>query len=626
MTAREKLYNFLEARPSGATAMELTSLLFSGCGSDSEFASRFIDRMLGGDPNFAAEAASGVWRLAAAEPLRIQLTEAEYVVVDLETTGGRPGPGAIIEVGAYRMRGQRLIDSFQSLVRPGSVIPRFITRLTSINNEMVATAPSIERVLTAFRSFLGDAVMVAHNAAFDFAFLDFEFRRLFGIGLRNPVLCTLRLARRLLPSLRRRGLDSLAEHFGLSTQGRHRGLGDARMAAEVLSIFIDSASKLGIGRLDLLLDWQHQGAGRRRIERHIPPEVIAALPQSPGVYLMRNERGELLYVGKARRLRSRVASYFNGGLGRKAKVLDLVAHLHAVETRVTRSSLEAALLEARLIREHKPPYNRALRSAPPAWFVRVDLMDPFPRLTLSRKLSARRGILQLGPFVGRQGLDRAVRALARRFGLRTCVGRLVPAPDRSPCIYGQIGHCAAPCNERIGADAYAERVRQVISFLRGRAAPVMGALVQARELAARAMRFEEAARAQREIESVRRLAIRNDRLSQAVVENNLLIVTGRPEEDTPAVHVVLSGRLALSRELDSSAAAEEVSGFVTANYECYRARPVAREELEPMATVARWLRERAPDEGRLIYLNGPALDPQLLRAAMPAAPIAQTAT
>ena len=103
-------------------------------------------------------------------------------------------------------------------------------------------------------SFLGDAVMVAHNAQFDFGFLDFEFRRVFGIGLTNPVLCTIRLARRFLPSIKRRRLDAMAEHFGLSTEGRHRGLGDARMAAELLSILLDIARQSGINRLDLLLD------------------------------------------------------------------------------------------------------------------------------------------------------------------------------------------------------------------------------------------------------------------------------------------------------------------------------------------------------------------------------------
>src|SRR5205814_214518 len=104
------------------------------------------------------------------------------------------------------------------------------------------------------------------------------------IGLLNPVLCTLRMARRLLPSIRRRRLDLLAEHFGLSTAGRHRGLGDARMAAELLSIFLEMTSQMGLNRLDRLLDQYSRGVSGRHIERHISSNVIAALPQRPGVY------------------------------------------------------------------------------------------------------------------------------------------------------------------------------------------------------------------------------------------------------------------------------------------------------------------------------------------------------
>ncbi|MFZ0888964.1 MAG: exonuclease domain-containing protein, partial [Candidatus Binataceae bacterium] len=395
-SAREKLYTFLETRPAGADARELAGLLFSGAGADPEVAPRAVRHLLGGDPNFAFDPVSGRWSLSRSQSLRVPIDEARYVVVDLETTGGRVAPGAITEIGGYRMEGLRIAESFQSLVRPRMPIPRFVTRLTSITNEMVASAPPIEEVLPAFREFLGDAVMVAHNAQFDFAFLDYEFRRLFGIGLTNPVLCTIRMARRFMPSLKRRRLDALAEHFGLSTAGRHRGLGDARMAAELLAIFIEIARKAGIGRLDLLLDYQHRGAAGRRIERHVPPEVIAAMPREPGVYIMRNARGDLLYVGKAKRLRDRVASYFNGGLGLSAKTVELVGHVWEIETRRMRSSLEAALLEARMIRELKPPYNKTLKGAAPAYFIRLDLMDPFPRLALAARMSARRGAMHLG--------------------------------------------------------------------------------------------------------------------------------------------------------------------------------------------------------------------------------------
>ncbi|MGH7933850.1 MAG: exonuclease domain-containing protein [Candidatus Binataceae bacterium] len=626
-TAREKLYNFLEARPAGADARELTGLLFSGAGSDPEIGARVIHGLLGTDPNFVFDCESRLWSLRKSACLKLPLDQARYVVVDLETTGGRAAAGAIIEIGAYRMEGRRIGASFQSLVRPWMPIPRFITGLTSISNDMVCAAPPIEAVLPAFRDFLGDDVMVAHNAAFDHSFLDFEFRRLFGIGLTNPVLCTIRLARRLLPSVKRRRLDLLADHFGLSTEGRHRGLGDARMAAELLSIFIEIATQMGLGRLDRLIDFQHRGRAGRRIERHVPPEAVAVLPQTPGVYLMRNQRGDILYVGKATRLKERVGSYFNGGIGINAKTAELVSHVWAVETRTTRSALSAALMEARLIREIKPPYNRMLKAVTPAYFIRLDLMDPFPRLMVARKLGARRGLMYLGPFIGRRNLDHAVRALSRILGLRVCAGRLDPDEDFSPCIYGQMGHCAAPCNLAVSEDAYGERVRQAIGFLRGRCGPVLGELARAREQAAAAMRFEEANRYHRDLEALATLANRATRLSRVVTENNVVIVIGAGQAVDasasatadaalahPVAYVVLGGRLALTRELDSPTAASAIAAFIRDNYDRYRMRPVVREELEAMAIVARWLRERDPSDGRLIYLTGPSFDPQSIEA------------
>jgi DNA polymerase-3 subunit epsilon len=636
-TAREKLYAVLEGRPAGATAAELTALLFHGTAADAELNSRLIHGLIGADPNFAFDPATAFWSLRRSINLRIPLDEASFVVVDLETTGGRPEPGSIIEIGAYRVVCGRLTASFQSLIRPRMRIPRFVEGLTSITNEMVLAAPPSEEVLPAFREFLGDAVMVAHNAQFDHAFLNFEFRRLFGIGVTNPLLCTIRLSRRLLPSLRRRRLDALAEHFGLSTAGRHRGLGDARMAAELLTIFLEMAPKMGITRLDRLLDWQHRGVSGRRLERHVPPEAIASLPRTPGVYLMRNQRGDLLYIGKATRLKDRVASYFNGGITLNAKTADLIGHVHAIETIPAASPLEAALTEARMIRELKPQFNRMLKSAAPAFFIKLNLSDPFPRIQLTQKLGIRTGVMYLGPFIGRRNLDHSVRILARLMGLRTCSGKLAPDPDFSPCIYGQMGHCTAPCNGSIGEDSYNDSVRQAISFMRGRTGAVMGEIAQARDRAAELMRFEEANRHQRELRALSAFSDRATRLSRSLVENNLVIVikpvagiasssdadsSGGMLAASRMVYVVLSGRLALTRPcagfdgMPVQSHVDAITEFIADNFERYRMRPVARPELEAMTIVGRWLRERDPADGELTYLTGPQADATAIARAL----------
>jgi excinuclease UvrABC nuclease subunit len=380
------------------------------------------------------------------------------------------------------------------------------------------------------------------------------------------------------------------------------------MAAELLSIFIEMAAKVGLTRLDRLIDDHQRGAAGRRIERHIAPEEIGSLPIAPGVYLMRNERGDLLYVGKARRLRDRVGAYFNSSVS--AKTADLIRHVWKIETRETRSSLEAALLEAQLIRELKPPFNRMLKSVAPAFFIRLDLIDDFPRLVVTQKMTRRRGVMFLGPFVGKRGVDHSARTLSRLLGLRTCTGRIEPHADFSPCIYGQMGHCSAPCNLSIDASAYEDRVRDAVGFLRGsRTGSILGGLAKARDQAAAAMRFEEANRFHRDLESLATLSARVSRLSQVVTENNLVIVTGTGEDR--AVHVVLSGRLAMTRQLDSPRAGDDVSRFIANNFERYRALPIARAELEPMMIVARWLRERR-DEGRVINLNCAQFDPAML--------------
>jgi DNA polymerase-3 subunit epsilon len=599
-SVREKIYSYLADRPAGVSAEELVSTLVRG-GPSMELGPRLIHQLLGDDPNFVFEPATGAWTLARNRSLKVPLDEASFVVVDLETTGGRLGPGMITEIGACRMRGGLVVESFQTLVRPLGPIASFVSRLTSITDEMVRDAPPIEQVIPAFRAFLGDAVMVAHNAAFDYGFLDFEFRRIFGIGLPNPVLCTLSLSRRFLPSLRRRRLDAIAEHFGLSTENRHRAFGDARITAEIFAVFLDMARARGISRLDRLLDMQTRSLTGRRIERHVKPEVIAAIPDQPGVYLMRDERGQLLYIGKAGRLRKRVASYFNAGLGIKAKVADLICHIHQIETRTTSSTLEAALLEARLIREHKPPYNRMLKGAPRTRFIKLDLSDDFPRLSVTTTMSARRGILYAGPFIGVAGVETAIDALSRHLGLRTCTGRLTPAEDFSPCIRGQIGRCSMPCNMTIDEDEYAVRVRRAVEFIRGRGGALTAELASARDRAAAAMRFEEANRFHRDLQSLVVLSHRVNRLAQIVTENNLLILLGPPQART--AYVVLSGRLAMKMAIDTADAIDRIANFVCNNFEVYRARPVHPAELEEMTIVARWLRERTPEDGKIVFIS-----------------------
>lgn len=194
-----------------------------------------------------------------------RLSRLSYVVVDVETTGTSAGRGdRITELAAVVVRDGRIGRSFHTLVNPERPIPRYVTQLTGISWAMVRDAPRFGEVRDAVRDVLGDHVFVAHNAPFDWAFVNMELDRAGGAPLENPRLCTVRLARRLLSHLPRRSLDHVTAHYGIAVDDRHRALGDAMATAQVLTRLLDDAFARGCDTwadLDRLL---HPAAAARR--------------------------------------------------------------------------------------------------------------------------------------------------------------------------------------------------------------------------------------------------------------------------------------------------------------------------------------------------------------------------
>jgi DNA polymerase III subunit epsilon len=199
------------------------------------------------------------------------LGDLAFTVVDVETTGTRPGFGdRVTEIAAVTVHRGRVIDSFESLVNPGIPISPWITRLTGISNSMVADAPRFPEICAAVMARLRDTIFVAHNARFDWAFLSMEVERASGARPEGSTLCTVRLARRLLPHLRRRSLDFVANHYGVTIESRHRAGGDAFATALVLTRLLDEAAARGCrtwGELSALVS----GASRRKGKRSAMP-------------------------------------------------------------------------------------------------------------------------------------------------------------------------------------------------------------------------------------------------------------------------------------------------------------------------------------------------------------------
>jgi DNA polymerase III epsilon subunit family exonuclease len=238
--------------------------------------------LLGTDPRFAVSG-EGVWSLAAPSspplarpeqlslPLR-SLREEEWVVVDLETTGGSALRGhRVTEVAAVCVSGGRITETYATLVNPARAIPRFITSLTGITEAMVAAAPHFHEVAGRVSEVIDGRVFVAHNAAFDWRFLSHEMRQATGMSPVGRQLCTVRLARKLLPELPSRKLDALAYYFGVEIENRHRALDDAVATAKVLIRLIDMAEDRGAEDWEALEVLLKRRARRKRKKRTAMP-------------------------------------------------------------------------------------------------------------------------------------------------------------------------------------------------------------------------------------------------------------------------------------------------------------------------------------------------------------------
>jgi DNA polymerase-3 subunit epsilon len=590
-------------RPGGATPEELIGLVFTARGRDPEFGPRFLSSLLGADARFRFEPDRGRWRATVHDVLVRSIDDVPFVVFDLETTGERPAPDTITEIGAVRLERGRVTGTFSTLVRPGRPIQPFVVRLTGITDDMVADAPRIGEAIDRFRAFIGDAALVAHNAAFDLGHLEAAHEHLTGARLGRPVLCTIKLARRLLPELRRRSLDTVASTLGIACFDRHRALPDARIAADVFAVFLERARERGIDRLDALLDFQQSAADGLPFVVHVPRQRLDDVPAVPGVYHLLGADGRLLYVGKARRLRERLSSYFANARGHSRKTLDLIRHVYDFRIQETGSELAASLLEARQIREHKPPYNRQRRHLPRVGFVKLSVTNAYPRLWITQRLAADRTV-HVGPFAGREAAERAQTVLARTFGLRTCAGSLAPSPDMAPCMLGQIGSCPAPCAARVDREAYRRRVDACLAFLDGCDEEPLARLTAERERLSTALRFEAAARVQRDLDQLEIIRRRQRTLAWVVTRQNFSVLLPGINAGAAQLYVVLGGRVAIEAHVTASADLLAVTRLVRDRYDRYQAAPLGREDVEGATILAAWLRDRG-QEGILLPLDGP---------------------
>jgi len=272
-----------------------------------------------------------------------------FTIIDVETTGRT---NRITEISIFRHDGHKVVDEFTSLVNPQQTIPYHITVLTGIDNAMVEDAPIFEDIADTILEITEDAIFVAHNVNFDYNVIRNEIKHI-GKDFRRKKLCTVRLSRKLIPGFPSYGLGKLCKSLDIPIEDRHRARGDA--AATVILFEMLYKKEDDLSTINHFLNPRSREA---TLPSHLPSKIFNGIPHKPGIYLFRDKRGKIIYVGKAIDLKKRVLSHF---YSKRKKSLDLCRETRNIEFKLSRSELLALLMEEAAIKQHYPKYNVSLK-------------------------------------------------------------------------------------------------------------------------------------------------------------------------------------------------------------------------------------------------------------------------
>ena len=536
------------------------------------------------------------------------LAESEFLAVDTETNGLGGDLCEMTEVGAVLVGGGELHETWESLTAVERPLQRGIQRFTGITQAMVDTAPPPEEVLPELAERLEGRILVAHNARFDERVLRGAFER---AGLEwpdPPVVCTVGLARRFAPLVRRRGLASLADALGVEVDEVHRALPDALTCARVFCALFGKlcANAPTVGdALDLLAPRRRSRSREEEEVRRRPPEDrpdLSKLPDDPGVYIFRDERGRPLYVGKSVSLRSRARSHFCAPAGwtEKAEIVDY---------RPTNSELGALVLENRLIKQWQPQGNRKLKRTDGYVYLRCRLEPPYPILEVGPEPAAGRAV-NVGPLKGRKAAGELADQLTSLFRLRHC-GKALPRRE-SPSAYGQMGRCLSPCLGDLDPNAYRGQIDKALALFSGpdpdAAERLLGVVEEQMREASAARRYERAATLRRRAERLERVLGRLDGVLRAVHAAPQLVLARHPAKERFDAFWLVDGRVADWGPLPGPSELAERTEAALARRKPRGPAPLPLEEVDEVRIVSSWLADhdaprlslaKAPDAGEL---------------------------
>ena len=414
-------------------------------------------------PGMAAEVLQGVrkkWRPPGIDlsfylyrPVESDRFGKMYAIVDIETTGGYAANNAITEVAIVLHDGIREVKRYETLVNPRMAIPRYVQALTGIDDAMVAGAPDFDEIAPVIYEWLKDAVFIAHNVNFDYSFLNHQLKAC-GFDLGGKKLCTVRLSRKVFPGAPSYSLGNICQYLGIDISNRHRAGGDADATARLFEMILQA------GGLEHVRHMLKGNSKERYLPVNLSAEQLDRLPDSPGVYYFHDQKGKVIYVGKANNLRRRVHSHFsNNKPGRQKQ--EFIRNIHSISCEITGTELMAFLLECVEIKRLWPAYNRSLKRYQQTYGLYVyEDRNGYSRLILEKTRKLLPPIYTFSLLAEGQSL---LRKLIREWEL--CPKLCFVQTDDDPCEGVRLQSCHGACEQRESPEEYNKRVGEAVSAL-----------------------------------------------------------------------------------------------------------------------------------------------------------------
>jgi DNA polymerase-3 subunit epsilon len=377
-----------------------------------------------------------------------------YAIVDIETTGSYAAANGITEISIHVFDGEKVVEKFETLINPGQPIPYFIQTMTGITDKMVADAPRFEEIAERIHTVLSNKIFVAHNVNFDYSFINAHLKQS-GFDLNSKKLCTVRLSRKIFPGFPSYSLGKLCQSLGIPIYDRHRASGDTAATVTLFQLLLQKDKEQHIQKS------LQRNSKESTLPPNVPKEHFDQLPYTPGVYYFHNEKGKIIYVGKANNIRYRINSHFSNNSDSRQKQ-NFLQHIHAISFQDCATELMACILESTEIKKRWPIFNSSQKRWEDTYgiFLYED-QNGYHRLAIDKNRKRLNPVHTFHYLVDGHSI---IRKLIREYNL--CPKLCFIQKDNGPCEGMKEEYCSGACEQTEPAEVYNQRVKNATSSLR----------------------------------------------------------------------------------------------------------------------------------------------------------------